>query len=145
MDGKVAKSMRELLERPPRSALPSAPASAGRISEEEEYVAFANGRLGTRAQLMIVFQKADGSLKAFSYTHLCGVESDNPSTGFTVIFTSAKKVLVRGRNLQRLFQLLCLHKVAEVVEASRHEQLQSNPDLLLVESIQFADEGRFRT
>lgn len=85
-----------------------------------EYTAYANGRLGNRPQLTLVFRKADGSVKAFAYSHLYAVSSDDPAAGFTVEF-SKLMVTVRGENLDPLFRLVCQHRVLEISEISRNQ------------------------
>lgn len=137
MEGNTPITLRELLDRPARSATVGHSSSTVPQREEQEYVAFANGRIGNRPQLALMFYKADGSVKAYAYSHLFSIESSNPTVGFTVQFTGAKKVVVSGRNLQRLFQMVCEHRAITIVEAGRGDQLQVSPGSPIVELVEF--------
>ena len=106
-----------------------------------EYASFGHGRVGTRPQLAIIFRKADGSAKAFSYAHLYSVESDNPDEGFTVEFTQSN-VAIKGRNLEPLFRYISQHCAAEVIESGRTQIFElAEPDPV-VEKIVFFPLGK---
>jgi hypothetical protein len=81
---------------------------------EEEYTAFASGRLGTKPQLTLVFRTVAGVSHAFAYAHLYAMEYD-PAAGIMLQF-SQHWVTVRGRNLEGMFRYLCLHRVQTVQE-----------------------------
>jgi hypothetical protein len=123
-----SSSLRALLEKQGRDA------KAEARDREEEYEPFANGRVGNKPQLTLVFRKADGSVLAIAYSYLCKIQSDNPALGFVMDFAHAK-VEVRGRNLERLFQLVCQHKAVEIVEAARNQVFDVSQEAPLVEEI----------
>ena len=125
MEDNPTLAMRELLQR--RAPKVGDEASDRRLAETsnvEEYMAFANGRIGTRTQLCVIFRRASGSSIAFSYSHLFSVESDDPAQGCTIHFLPTTQVQIRGQNLALLFDSLCRHRVAEIVEAPRRETIQ---------------------
>lgn len=118
-------------------AIHSAKASGSPDAEDEnEYTAFANGRVGTRPQLSVIFRKADGSAKAFAYTHLYSIETDNPDTGFVAEFTQTK-VKINGRNLEPLFRFFCQHRALEVIEAERNQVFELAAADPVIENIEF--------
>lgn len=133
MDSRQPQTLRALLD--DRSPL-SSRATGASVTEDNEYSPYANGRIGTRPQLTLVFHKADGSYKAFAYTHLFSVESANPDEGFCVSF-SRIKVVVAGRNLNELQRLVWLQKAAEIVEAGQAASLQIPGHAPVVELIEF--------
>jgi hypothetical protein len=136
MESNSSALMRELLQRrSPRAAdevVESRPVTQGL---DEEYVAFANGRLGNRAQLSVIFRFANGRALGLSYLHLFSVQSDDPSRGCTVQFSPATVIQIQGQNLERLFESLCCHRAAEIVEVPRHATLLAGSGPI-VESIQ---------
>ncbi|WP_254509541.1 hypothetical protein [Anatilimnocola floriformis] len=131
----VSTAIRDLLERKPNKS-DSAEVVDAEAVEPEEYAALANGRIGNRAQLSLVFRKASGAAHAYSYTHLFSVESDNPNEGFTVTYSAAKTVVVRGQNLAILFETVCRHRAAEIVEATRAQALETAKFYPIVTSIE---------
>lgn len=82
---------------------------------EEEYTACSFGRVGIRPQIAITFRKANGSGRSFAYSHLYAVSDENPNLGFIVEFTR-HTVTVHGRNLLRIYKLVCDHKARELLE-----------------------------
>ncbi len=93
--------------------------------EQPEYEAFASGRIGNRPQLMLVFRRANKEVLAFSYLSLTEIRSPDPEKGFTLDF-SGMKVVVAGERLGRLFQMVCTHRAAEIVEADRVMAFQTD-------------------
>lgn len=112
----------------------SLPADEG---EACEYEAFAHGRVGNRAQLMVVFRKASGEVVALSYLTLIEVRSANPEKGCTLDFGSQKIVIV-GERLENLFRYLVAHKAAEILEADRTMAFQGEASAPVVTSIQIS-------
>ena len=110
-------SLRALLDKQGRG-IGGAPPPAK--EPDEEYEPFASGRIGNRPQLTLVFRKADHSVHALAYSYLYSITSDNPGMGFALDFTHAK-VEIKGRNLERLFQLVCQHRAMEIIEAGRSD------------------------
>jgi hypothetical protein len=134
MEGNTAGIL-ALLEKQGRSNGAAKP-PANVDDHEKEYVAFANGRIGTRPQLAIIFRKADGSAKGLSYAHFYGVEANDPASGFIAEFTQTK-VIVKGRNLEELFRFLCQQRIWEVVEAQRNQIFDFSANEPIVECIDF--------
>jgi hypothetical protein len=110
---------------------------ASEIDETVEYEALANGRIGSRAQLMLVFRKASGEVWAFSYLSLNEIRSPNPEKGFTADFGGVK-VVVAGDRLGKLFQMVCLHRAAEIVEADHAKIFQTDAKDPVVTSLLLA-------
>ena len=88
---------------------PAPPAAA----EDDEYTAFAGGRVGVKPQQSVTFRTAAGAGLTLAYAHLYAVADDGPEAGFTLEFTR-HTVEVRGRNLARLHRLLGDHRAREV-------------------------------
>lgn len=138
MDNSVSLSMRELLERrQPRLSEESSGVAQLTSATTEEYQAFANGRIGSRPQLSVIFRKASGAACCFSYAHLFTVESENPEAGCIVTFSAGKSVHLRGRNLAQLFDCICFHKAAEIAEAHRSIGITADGSAPIVEAIEF--------
>jgi hypothetical protein len=125
------KSVRMLLQ---KAARPAAQLPSPTTQQEEDYTAFAHGRISQHPQLMVVFRRADGSVTALSYASLLGVESSNPAIGFMLEF-GQQRVRIVGKQLDQLLRLICQHRVAEIREASRSETFASAEDAPLVETI----------
>jgi len=128
-----SKGIVSILEKQGRSG---AAAPSGEIDGENEYTAYANGRVGTRPQLSIIFRKADESAKAFAYSHLYSVETSDPAAGFVVEF-SQTRVTIKGRNLEALLRFICQHRVLEVTEAERSRVFEVAAEQPVVEKIEF--------
>ena len=94
--------------------------------EEDDYTPFANGRVGLRPQLMIIFRKVDGTSHAFAYSHLYSVTTENENAGFTADF-GQHRVTVTGRNLEQLYRYICQHRVQAVQEMSERNSLPLDP------------------
>jgi hypothetical protein len=114
-------SLNSILQNGARSA--SVDSAEG--SEAVEYEALASGRIGSRPQLMLVFRKASREVLAFSYISLTEIRSPDPEKGFTIDF-SGVKVVVAGERLGKLFQMVCVHRAAEIVEADRVMAFQTD-------------------
>lgn len=109
---------------PPHLRALASPASAASAARgDDEYAAFAGGRVSTRPLAMVTFRTAAGAGLTLAYSHLYGLADDGPEAGFTLEFTR-HYVAVRGRHLGRLFRLLGEHRVREVRAADPlHAQL----------------------
>jgi hypothetical protein len=136
MDGK-SNGIVSILEKQGRKAPSGKPPDGGDSEVDNEYTAYANGRVGTRPQLSIVFRKADGSAKAFAYSHLYSIETADPNLGFALELTQTK-VTIKGRNLSRLFFFVCEHRAAEVIEAERNQVFSAADADPVVETIEFS-------
>ena len=101
------------LERLRKLATPGA-ASLPPGEPDDEYEAFASGRLGTKPQLTLVFRTASGTSHGFAYAHLYTLDY-NPSVGIVLKFTQHQVTLL-GRHLDELFRYLCLHRIQTVQE-----------------------------
>lgn len=130
MEG-TKSSVRELLANRPAAAKPD----DGKAETEPEYKAYANGRIGRHAQHVLVFRRADRSIRAFAYSYFFGVESDDPALGFTLDF-GQQKVKVHGRNLDELFGFVCQFRVAEICEADRSQAFKADASAPVVERIE---------
>lgn len=108
--------------------------SASDEVEEDEYVAFGNGRVGNRPQLTIVFRKASGEVFAFPYLSLSMIRSLDPDRGFKAEF-SGVEVTVIGENLGKLFRHVCDHKAVELVEADRSQQFNATNECPIITEI----------
>jgi hypothetical protein len=100
------------LERLKRIA--SQPTPVEPADEDDEYAAFAAGRVGVKPQLTLVLRRVSGSCHAFAYAHLYRTEYD-PSVGIILHF-SQHRVALTGRHLDGLFRYLCDHRVQTVQE-----------------------------
>lgn len=100
------------LERLKRIAVQPAPAEPA--DGDDEYAAFAAGRVGTKPQLTLVLRRVSGTCRAFAYAHLYAVEYD-PSVGIILHFSRHRAALT-GRHLGGLFRYLCDHRVQTVQE-----------------------------
>lgn len=106
---------------------PGPPADA-----DDEYSAFAGGRVGVRPQQSVTFRTAAGAGLTLAYAHLYGIADDGPEGGFTLEFTR-HWVAVRGRHLSRLHRLLGDHRVREVRACDPlHAQLVSEGEPVVV-------------
>ena len=125
-----------LLEQQGRANSSPKAATIPEADSDSEYASFGHGRIATRPQVAIIFRKADGSAKAFSYAHLYSVESDNPNEGFMVEFTQSK-VTIKGRNLEPLLRYISQHRAAEVIEAGRTQIFELAAEDPVVDKIAF--------
>jgi predicted RecB family endonuclease len=129
-------SVRSLLEKGGRQS--AAVKEVGVPEIEADYSAYAHGRISRHTQSMVIFRRADGSANAFAYAYVMSVAGEDTTSEFRIDF-SQHKVVVKGRNLETLFQLVCQHRVAEIREAERNQNLTATPDAAVVESIQIDD------
>jgi hypothetical protein len=104
--------------------------------EEDEYAALAGGRIGNRPQWTLVVEHADGAVRGFPYAQFDGIRAHDPTQGFTIAFADCE-VTIEGRNLTRLFNRVCEHRVATIVEAPRSRGLLAEDDEPIVWSIQY--------
>lgn len=125
----------EELKSPIRNILAKQSAAAQNEPDtNDEYTAYANGRVGRMAQPSLILRFADGSSRAFAYSYFYGAESDDPAMGFTIDFTQ-HKVRITGRQLQMLYRFVCSHKVAEISEIGRSQMFALSEDAPVVEKI----------
>jgi hypothetical protein len=129
-------AIRDMLRTPLRAAAARETVRPAQESEVTEERSFANGRVGNRAQVTLVFRKKNGSVRGFSYVHFFSIESDKPAEGFSIEF-SQFRVTVSGRNLEPLFRLVCAHRVAEIGEVDSSEFFARAEKEPLVERIDF--------
>ncbi len=85
-------------------------------AHEEEYRAFAFGRVSNKPQISVTFRLLDAKGYNFAYSHYYALIDDHPNSAFEVEFTR-HIVIIKGRNLETLHRLLCDHKVREVVQS----------------------------
>jgi hypothetical protein len=130
-------SIRQLLDKPVRTASAPTPSNA-ETESESEYSAFAHGRISRLPQMTLILRLADGSARAFAYSYFYGAEAVEPDHGFTLDF-SQHRVKIAGRNLEPLFHLLCQHRVAEIREAERSQSFEVASDAPLVERIEVVE------
>ena len=105
-------------------------------ADDEEYKAFAHGRVGTRPQRTVLFRKCDGEEEGFAYAQFSRIRTTDRGREFTVEFAGVQ-VKVEGRNLGKLFAFLCAQRVPEIVEAARATALSLPDSEAVVESIRF--------
>lgn len=94
--------------------------------EADEYQALSFGRVGIRPQVTVLFRKANGEVEGFPYADFRGISSLNEESGFTVRF-DARTVKIEGQHLGKLFQYICNHRAAEILEADPATAMNS-PD-----------------
>lgn len=116
-------------------AEPAAPAAA---AEEDEYRAFASGRVSNRPQVSVTFAHKDGRAKTIAYSHFYCLDVENPNLGCVVEFTR-HRVTLRGRNLAELARLLGDHKVREVRETDELHALTLATDAPVVTAVEVFD------
>lgn len=126
-----ARSITDLLQLRPKFAEIAKPASADSDdTSEDEYVAFARGRIGRRPQMMITFVKCSGEVEVLAYSRLTRIRSENPDRGFTLTFGEAE-VCIEGEQLTPLFHYVREHRAVEVVEADRSVIMESEGECLV--------------
>lgn len=101
---------------------------------EEDYQAFAYGRVGVKAVSMLCFVKTDGFHLALPYIDLRYLSSMSPSDGFDMEI-GPWKISISGRNLWTAFRYIREHRLAELVEASRTVMLSLPETESLVEQL----------
>jgi hypothetical protein len=138
-------AIRELLRASPRHPVAAEAARPALEPEAAEERSYANGRVGNRAQVTLVFRKKNGSVRGFSYVHFFAIESDNPAEGFAIEFSQVR-VTISGRNLEPLFRLVCAHRIAEICEVESSSLFKTGEHEPVVERIDFrslkASEGK---
>lgn len=135
-----AQTFRTLLEKPkphwrPMETAPSPEQEAIGDQPPDEYEAFAGVRIGNRPQLTLVFTKCTGEVLGFPYANLMQLTSTDVGQGFTLEFAGVE-VVIKGRNLARLFRYVCDHRAAEIIEADRAEALLARQGEPVVEEIE---------
>lgn len=87
--------------------------------EADEYRAFSFGRVGIKPQMTLLVRKSSGEVEGFPYSDFTGIWSLNEDDGFTIRFRD-RIINIEGRNLRRLFDYICNHRAAEIVEIDSH-------------------------
>lgn len=105
---------------------------------EDEYRAYASGRVGNRPQISLTLTKKDGRGKTLSYSHFYCLDFDNPNLGCVVEFTR-HRVTLKGRNLAELVRLLGDHKAREIQETDELHAMTLGPAAPVVTSIEVLD------
>jgi hypothetical protein len=123
------------MERFKRLANPAANASPEIATPDEEYTAFASGRLGTKPQLTLEFRRVNGSCQGFAYAHLYTLDFDL-AVGITLNFTQ-HRVTITGRHLEELYRYLCLHRVQIVQEIDALQAERLMPKTPVVTGLEF--------
>lgn len=126
-------SFRALLQRPPEDE----DVRSQSVDEDAE-TAFTFGRVGSRPQLTLLFQRASGAVFGYPYANLTALRSEDPDLGFTLEFGDAV-VKVTGRNLEMLFQYVCDHKASRIEEARRAAVFGTDSRNAVVESLNLHD------
>ncbi len=130
-------SLQSLLRREYRAPpIPPAEKPVQTVEKESEYEAFSYGRVGIRPQLMLGFRKCNGAVMVRPYAMLDAISTDEENSGFTIDFPKVS-VIIQGRNLSKLFRFVCLHRVAEIIEADVATQFTESEENCVVESIDF--------
>lgn len=131
-----SETISELLK--PRTSLSQFTRNSGQSSEtnppaDDDYVAFAHGRVGLRPRMMLAFRKCSGEVDVFPYSLLSGIHSDDIDTCFTLTF-GPRIVRIEGHKLTQLFRYVCEHRAVEIVECDRTTAI-SNDSAGVVTSI----------
>jgi hypothetical protein len=108
----------------------------GESEAEADVKPFVSSRIGDRPQAMVVFRKKNGSVRGFSYVLFYSIEADNPAEGFSMEFSQVR-VTITGRNLESLFHMVCMHRVAEIREVDASDLFKTNNDEPAIERIDF--------
>jgi hypothetical protein len=93
--------------------------------EEEEFQAVTFGRIGAKAQLMVMFQTADGFCEGFEYASLDGFTTADPNTSLQIRF-GRKMIFIEGINLRKLLRMLMQHRLSEVADTGRSAALEAD-------------------
>ena len=99
---------------------------------DNDYTAFAHGRISRHPQMMLAFHKASGEIEAFPYSLLTRLHTDDPSTNITLHFGSTV-VTIHGQNLTRLFTHLCHHRAATITQSDRTAAFSNENDCVVTE------------
>jgi hypothetical protein len=105
---------------------------------ELEYQAFASGRIGTRPQICVTFEKINGVSITLSYAHLYSISSECPNAGFMAEF-SDHKVIVAGRNLEKLYRYLGDHQARHILQTLDSQSMQLADDQPVVEDLKIIE------
>lgn len=111
-------TLSDLLEPRSNFADKAKPARTETEATEQDYSAFARGRVGRRPQMMLAFQKCTGEVEVFAYSTLRRIQSRDPDRGFAINFGDVE-LTIEGQNLMQLFHYVCEHRAVEIVEAER--------------------------
>jgi hypothetical protein len=104
--------------------------SRDKTVDETEYEAFSHGRIGRRPQMMIVFRKCSGEVVAYPYSMLSRIRSEDVDRGFTLSFAGTD-IIIEGRQLARLFNYVCEHRAAEIIELDRAEAMAESAECVV--------------
>lgn len=120
------------LERLKRIA--AAPPPGEPADGDDEFTAFAAGRVGAKPLLTLVLRRVTGTCHAFAYAHLYQLDYD-PSAGIALHF-SRHRVALTGRHLGGLFRYLCDHRVQTVQEVDSLHAETLPPDAPVVTGVE---------
>ncbi len=90
--------------------------------------------VGTKAELMLEFHRADGYRLAIPYIDIKEIETQDPAKGFQ-IRTAARKFTLEGANLERCYRYLKQNRIAELKEASRPTAMAAIADEAVITSL----------
>lgn len=113
------------VDRSPAGVAMRHPIDSPSADEERDVVAYANGRIGNKPQLMVTFRQVNGASNTFAYSHLYSVTTDVDGAGFVAEF-SQHKVAVQGRNLAGLYRYFCDHKVQLVLAMGESQAMAAD-------------------
>ena len=119
------------IERKVRSSEP-------KLEEEAEYQAFAFGRVGPKALIMLEIWKSDGYRLVLPYIDLKRISTMNPDAGFELHFPD-HKVLVEGRNLKECYRYIKQNRLDSMVEAERTSTMSVVPNEAVINAIRIAN------
>lgn len=110
-------------------------------NQDNEFVSEFIGieRQNGERSIMLDIQFQDGKQKAIPYTYLSGIDYD-PSNGIVLEFME-KKITISGRNLEKLYEYLLLHRVNYIKE--NIGDLDDTPEnMLFIEKIHLENIGQ---
>ncbi len=119
------------IERKVRSSEP-------RLEEEAEYQAFAFGRVGPRALIMLEICKSDGYRLVLPYIDLKRISTMNPDLGFELHYPD-QKIVVEGRNLKECYRYIKQNRLDSMVEAERTGVMAGVQQAPIINSIRIAN------
>jgi hypothetical protein len=104
----------------------------------DEYEAFASGRIGLKPQVSVTFEKANGSSITLAYAHLYSISTESANAGFLLEF-SEHRVLITGRNLEKLYRYLGDHRARHVLQTAANQSFGMPDDQPVVEILQILE------
>ena len=128
------KSLLKIPERRNAYPIEARSNSEPKFEEEVEYQAFAYGRVGRKAEIMLEFRKANGYRLCIPYIDLKEIETSNPTKGF-VISTLKRKITIEGSNLERCYRFLQQNRIAELMEIDRPAAMTADKADAIISSL----------